>query len=150
MWIFCCAAAKLCLALCDPQRLQDARLLCPSPSPRVYSNSCPLSQGCHLTILSSAIPLSRLIHNHTRKETNQISFSWWMILKLAYPYNEILLDIIGTYNNIDEFQMKDAKLYRFTKATWYLITLYDILKTAKFQGKRLYQRLPELGGWGKD
>ena len=73
-----------------------------------------------------------------------------MILKLAYPYNEILLDIIGTYNNIDEFQMKDAKLYRFTKATWYLITLYDILKTAKFQGKRLYQRLPELGGWGKD
>ena len=77
-----------------------------------------------------------------------------MILKLAYPYNEILLDnkkcIIGTYNNIDEFQMKDAKLYRFTKATWYLITLYDMLKTAEFQGKRLYQQLPEFGGWGKD
>ena len=56
MWIFCCAAAKLCLALCDPRRLQDARLPCPSPSPRVCSNSCPLSQGCHLTISSSATP----------------------------------------------------------------------------------------------
>lgn len=77
-----------------------------------------------------------------------------MILKLVYPYNEILLDnkkfIIGTYNNVDEFQMKDAKLYRFTKATQYLITLYDILKRAELQGKKLYQRMPELGGWGKD
>ena len=26
---------------------------CPSPTPRVYSNSCPLSQWCHPTILSS-------------------------------------------------------------------------------------------------
>ena len=31
-------------------RLQHARLPCPSPSPRVCSNSCPLSQWCHSTI----------------------------------------------------------------------------------------------------
>ena len=30
-----------------------ARSLCPSPTPRVYSNSCPLSQSCHPTISSS-------------------------------------------------------------------------------------------------
>ena len=30
----------------------------PSPTPGVYSNSCPLSQWCHLTISSSAIPFS--------------------------------------------------------------------------------------------
>ena len=29
---------------------------CPSPSPRVCSNSCPLSQWCHPTISSSLIP----------------------------------------------------------------------------------------------
>ena len=38
--------------------LQHVRLLCPSLSPGVCSNSCPLSQWCYLTILSSAAPLS--------------------------------------------------------------------------------------------
>ena len=33
--------------------LQHARLPCPSLSPEVYSNSCPLSQWCHPTISSS-------------------------------------------------------------------------------------------------
>ena len=37
-----------------PHGLQQARLLCLSVSPRVCSNSCPLSQRCNLTILSSA------------------------------------------------------------------------------------------------
>ena len=32
-----------------PHRLQHARLPCPSPAPRAYSNSCPLSQWCHPT-----------------------------------------------------------------------------------------------------
>ena len=35
-----------------------ARLPCPSPTPRVYSNSCLLSRGCHPTISSSVIPFS--------------------------------------------------------------------------------------------
>ena len=30
-----------------PHGLQHARLACPSPTPRVYSNSCPLSWWCH-------------------------------------------------------------------------------------------------------
>ena len=39
-----------------PHGLQYARLLCPSPTPRVCSDSCPLSQWCHPTISSSATP----------------------------------------------------------------------------------------------
>ena len=39
-----------------PLGLQYARL--PSPSPRTYSNSCPLSQWCHPTISSSVILFS--------------------------------------------------------------------------------------------
>ena len=38
--------------------LQHSRLPCPSLSFRVCSNSCPLSQGCHLTIPSSVAPFS--------------------------------------------------------------------------------------------
>jgi len=33
---------------------------CPSPTPGVYSNSCPLSQWCHSIISSSVIPFSHL------------------------------------------------------------------------------------------
>ena len=43
-----------------PPGLQHARLPCPSPTPGVYSNSCPLSQWCHPTISSSVIPFSCL------------------------------------------------------------------------------------------
>ena len=41
-----------------PHELQHARLPCPSPTPGVYSNSCPLSQWCHPAISSSVIPFS--------------------------------------------------------------------------------------------
>ena len=41
-----------------PHGLQHARLLCPSPTPGAYSNSCPLSWWCHPTILSSVVPVS--------------------------------------------------------------------------------------------
>ena len=51
----CCGSvAKSCLTLCDPHGLQHTRLPCPSLSPGVCSNSCPLSQWCHPTISSSA------------------------------------------------------------------------------------------------
>ena len=41
-----------------PHGLQHARPPCPSPAPRVYSNSCPLSQCCHPTISSAVVPFS--------------------------------------------------------------------------------------------
>ena len=43
-----------------PHGLQPARLPCPSPLPRAYSNSCPLRRWCHPTISSSVIPFSCL------------------------------------------------------------------------------------------
>ena len=42
-----------------PHDLQHARPPdCPSPTPGVYSNSCPSRRWCHPTILSSVIPFS--------------------------------------------------------------------------------------------
>ena len=38
--------------------LQHARPPCPSPTPGIHPNSCPLSQWCHPTISSSVIPSS--------------------------------------------------------------------------------------------
>ena len=41
-----------------PHESQHARLPCPSPTPGVYSNSCPSSRWCHPAILSSVVPFS--------------------------------------------------------------------------------------------
>ena len=41
-----------------PHGLQHARLPCPSPTSRAYSNLRPLSQWCHPTISSFVIPFS--------------------------------------------------------------------------------------------
>ena len=49
---YCCSVAKSSSTL-PPHGLQHARLPSPSLSPRVFSNSYPLSQWCHPTVLSS-------------------------------------------------------------------------------------------------
>ena len=41
-----------------PHELQHARPPCPSPTPRVHPNSCPLSRWCHPAISSSVVPFS--------------------------------------------------------------------------------------------
>ena len=41
-----------------PHGLQHTRPPCPSPTPGVYSTSCPSSQWCHPAISSSVIPFS--------------------------------------------------------------------------------------------
>ena len=51
------SVTQLCLTLCDLMGCHT-RLSCPSPTPGVYPNSCPLSQWCHPTISSSVVPFS--------------------------------------------------------------------------------------------
>ena len=41
-----------------PHELQHTRPPCPSPTSRVYPNSCPLSRWCHPAISSSVVPFS--------------------------------------------------------------------------------------------
>ena len=47
----------------QPHRLQHARPPCPPPTPRVYSNSCPLSRWCHPTVSTSVIPFSSYLQS---------------------------------------------------------------------------------------
>ena len=46
-----------------PHKLQHARPPCPSPTPGIYSNSCPLSQWCHPAISSSVVPFSSCLQS---------------------------------------------------------------------------------------
>ena len=47
----------------QPHGLQHARLPCPSPTPGVYSNSCPLSWWCHPAISSSVVHFSSCLQS---------------------------------------------------------------------------------------
>ena len=56
-----------------PHGLQHTRPPCPSPTPRMYSNSCPSSRWCHPTILSSVIPFSSCLQSCPASESFPVS-----------------------------------------------------------------------------
>ena len=56
-----------------PHGLQDARPPCPLPTPRVYSNLCPLSWWCHPTISSSVVPFSSHLQSFPASGSFQMS-----------------------------------------------------------------------------
>ena len=58
--------------------LQHARPPCPSPTPGVYSNSCPSSLWCHPTISSSVVPFSSRLQSFPASGSFQMSLlsSW--------------------------------------------------------------------------
>ena len=67
--LFCCLAYRVVIQFSSVQSLscvwlfvtpwmQHARPPCPSPTPEIYSNSCPSSQWCHPAISSSVISFS--------------------------------------------------------------------------------------------
>ena len=61
-----------------PHESQHARPPCPSPSPGVHSNSCPLSRWCHPAISSSVIPFSSCPQSLPVSESFPMSqlFTW--------------------------------------------------------------------------
>ena len=60
IFTYCCCylAGKLCLTLCSPIDYSTSGFPILHHLPSVCSNSCPLSQWCHPTISSSAVPFS--------------------------------------------------------------------------------------------
>ena len=57
IWLILSSVTQSCPTLCN-HGLQHAMPPCPSPTPRVHPNSCPLSQWWHPTISSSVVPFS--------------------------------------------------------------------------------------------
>ena len=55
---FCCCCSVAQSDSLWPHEPQHTRPPCPSPTPRVHPNPCPLSRWCHPTISSSVIPFS--------------------------------------------------------------------------------------------
>ena len=61
LYVFCQSVSSVtqsCLTLCVAHQAA-----CPSPTPGVHPNSCPLSRWCHPTISSSVIPFSSCVQS---------------------------------------------------------------------------------------
>ena len=61
-----------------PHELQHARPPCPSPTPRVHSNSRPSNWWCHPAISSSVVPFSSCPQSLSASESFPVSqlFAW--------------------------------------------------------------------------
>ena len=75
--------------------LQHTRLPCPSPSPRVCSNSCLLSQWCHPSISCSVAPFSSCLQSFPSSGSFPVSKlfasggQWVMVKKWRVVWNWI-------------------------------------------------------------
>ena len=62
LWIYCLSSVQFSHSVVSdslrPHESQHTRPPCPSPTPRVYSNSCPSSRWCHPAISPSVVPFS--------------------------------------------------------------------------------------------
>ena len=56
-----------------PHGLQHARPPCPSPTPGIYSNWCPLSRWSHPAITSSVVPFSSCLQSFPASGSFQMS-----------------------------------------------------------------------------
>ena len=56
-----------------PHEQQHTRPPCPSPTPRVHSNPCPLSRWCHPTNSSSVVPFSSCLQSFPASGSFQMS-----------------------------------------------------------------------------
>ena len=82
-----------------PRRLQHARFPCPTPTPGVYSNSCPLSRWCHPTIipcrslllLPSVFPSIRIFSNESALRIRWLKYwSFSFNISPSSAYSELI------------------------------------------------------------
>ena len=68
--------------LCDPRDCGTARPPCPSPTPRVYPNSCPLSRWCHPASGGQSVGVSALASVLPMNSQDWFPLGWtgWLLL----------------------------------------------------------------------
>ena len=97
-----------CLVVSDslwPHGLQHTRLLCLSPSPGACSNSCPLSQWCHPTILSSVIPVSSCLLSFPTSGSFPISR---LFLSGGQSIGASICNVLGSMSNPEIILKEDV------------------------------------------
>ena len=111
--------------------LQHARPPCPSPTPRVYSNSCPLSRWFHPTNSSSVIPFSSIFLPSIFRSIRV--FSNESVLRIRWPkYWSFSIRPSNEYSGLISFRMDWWDLLA-VQGTLKSLLQYHSLKTSIFQ-----------------
>ena len=93
-----------------PHILQHIRLPCPSVSPEVYSNSCPLSQWCHPTFSSSVNPFSSSLQ--FLPASGSFSMSLWLFAPGGQNYwgFSFNISLFNKYSDLLSFRIDSLNL----------------------------------------
>ena len=127
-----------------PQKLQHARPPCPSPTPGVYPNSCPLSRWCHLTI-SSCRPLllPHSIFPNIRVFSNESALcirwpKYWSFSFNISPSNEHpgltsfrmdWLDLLAVQGTLKSLLQHHSSKHAYV---YYILNIFSILYTKTY------------------
>ena len=104
-----------------PHGPQHARPPCPSPTPGVYSNTCPLSRWCHPTVSSSVVPFSSLLQSFPASGSFQMRntedcFSPSVQIPLlspetTHPTDSLTFPLRGHRNSKEKLPLKHPSFY---------------------------------------
>ena len=130
-----------------PLGLQPTRLLYPSLPPRVYLNSCPLSQRCYLIMSSSAALFSFCLHSFPTRRSSDLRKlypnTWRRLLRVpgtARRSNQSILKEINSEHSLEGLMLK-LKLQSFGRLMRRTDSLEKTLMLGKIEGKRRRGRL---------
>ena len=131
----------------QPHGLQHARSPCPSPIPRVYSNSYPLSRWFHPVIASSVIPFSSCLQSFPAsglfkwvRSSHQVAKVLFSSIQCIYSKikncikssleDHILHRLLSTLISLLRLKVILSKLLQ----TYMLHLAHFVLKVTSFQG----------------
>ena len=128
-----------------PHGLQHARLFCPSPPPRVCSNSSPSSWWCHPTISSAVVPFSSCLQSFPATRTFSVSQlfasggqSIGASVSALSPSNE--------YSGLISFQMTDLISLQ-SKGLWRVFSKATVQKYQFFSAQSSFWSSSQNHTW---
>ena len=134
-----------------PHGLQHAKPPCPSPKPRDYSNSCPLSRWCHPNHLILCCPLLSPSIFPSIRVCSALRIRWlkyWSFSFNIKPSNEYsglisfrmdgldLLAVQGTLNSLLQHHSSKASIL-WLLYSWTLTSIHDYWKKQIFTGTKI-------------
>jgi len=139
------SVAQSCLTL-RPHELQHTKPPCPSPTPRVRPNPCPLCQWCHRTISSSVVPFSSCPFPSIRVFSNESALcirwpKYWSFILFCFVFHYSGRWVI---EDLDVIYVRECSPYVFLKefySFWSYISFFffflnfTILSFAKYRNE---------------
>ena len=114
--------------------LQHTRLPSPSPTPGIYSNSCPSSQWCHPTISCSVVPFSSCLQSFPESGSFPMISSNDSVLHIRWPkycWFSFSISLSKAYSGLISFRMDWLDLLTVQ------VTLKSLLQHHRSKGAQL-------------